>query len=343
MDLTPLFSTILTQLQLVGAVIGGIWLAWNGWPGMEQRLEQRYSCGSRLRTDREGGEPMMLTAAVAVASNSTMRRFVAWMSMLVLALVLLIASMTTLTIAATPGGLMTSALVTVGADLPLDQWVLMQQAATASGCGLDWSILAGVEKVETDFGRNPNMSVAHDGGIVGLVQMQPGNWAIFAPPGGNPFDPHDALIAAARFLCAHGAAQDIRGALFAYNHLDSYVADVLRWSQLYAGVLDPRLTDSSTTAAASSIAGGRPDVVGVAETWKGVPYLWGGASRRGIDCSGLVMVVFAQFGVQLPHNAQLQFESLGDGVRVWTDAATYTAERLVLTPGASAAAVLLRC
>ncbi len=37
------------------------------------------------------------------------------------------------------------------------------------------------------------------------------------------------------------------------------------------------------------------------------------------------------------------WESLGDGVRVWTDAATYTAERLVLTPGASAAAVLLRC
>ena len=72
--------------------------------------------------------------------------------------------------------------------------------------------LASINAQETDFGRNPNMSVAHDGGIVGLVQMQPGNWAIFAPPGGNPFDPHDALIAAARFLCAHGAAQDIRGA-----------------------------------------------------------------------------------------------------------------------------------
>jgi len=34
MNLVPLFETILTQLQLVGAVIGGIWLAWNGFTYM---------------------------------------------------------------------------------------------------------------------------------------------------------------------------------------------------------------------------------------------------------------------------------------------------------------------
>lgn len=34
MNLVPLFTTILTQLQLVGAVIGGIWLAWNGFTYM---------------------------------------------------------------------------------------------------------------------------------------------------------------------------------------------------------------------------------------------------------------------------------------------------------------------
>src|SRR5207245_9385686 len=76
--------------------------------------------------------------------------------------------------------------------------IQMQHAAAASGCGLDWSILAGLEKEETDFGRHPGMLAPHDGCIVGLVQMQPGNWALFAPPGGNPFDQHDALSAAAK-------------------------------------------------------------------------------------------------------------------------------------------------
>jgi cell wall-associated NlpC family hydrolase len=171
---------------------------------------------------------------------------------------------------------------------------------------------AGIEKQESDFGRNPAMFTPHDGGIVGLVQMQPGNWAVFAPPGGNPFDPGDALTAAARFLCAHGAAQDLRGALFVYNHDDAYVADMLQWAQLYSAALTPNLASSSTTATATpgSAAAGRPDAVAVAETWRDVPYLWGDASRAGIDCSGLVMVVFAAFGVPLPHNTQLQFNAV---------------------------------
>ena len=114
------------------------------------------------------------------------------------------------TVAAWPMTLTTSVVGQTQTDLPVDQWLLMQQVAANSGCGLDWSILAGLEKEETDFGRNPDMYVPHNGGIVGIVQMQPGNWAIFAPPGGDPFNQHDALTAAARYLCASGAGQDIR-------------------------------------------------------------------------------------------------------------------------------------
>ena len=135
------------------------------------------------------------------------------------------------TVAAWPTTLTTSVVGQAQTDLPVDQWLLMQQVAANSGCGLDWSILAGLEKEETDFGRNPDMYVAHNGGIVGIVQMQPGNWAIFAPPGGDPFNQQDALTAAARYLCANGAGQDIRAALFAYNHADWYVDDVQRWAQ----------------------------------------------------------------------------------------------------------------
>jgi len=48
-------------------------------------------------------------------------------------------------------------------------------------------------------------------------------------------------------------------------------------------------------------------VVGIAMRYLGVPYVWGGASPAGFDCSGLVMYVFSQVGVSLPHNAAAQY------------------------------------
>jgi cell wall-associated NlpC family hydrolase len=48
-------------------------------------------------------------------------------------------------------------------------------------------------------------------------------------------------------------------------------------------------------------------VVGVAMRYLGTPYVWGGASPGGFDCSGLVMYAFGQIGVSLPHNAAAQY------------------------------------
>jgi cell wall-associated NlpC family hydrolase len=48
---------------------------------------------------------------------------------------------------------------------------------------------------------------------------------------------------------------------------------------------------------------GRPEVVAIAQRYLGVPYVWGGTSPSGFDCSGLVIYCFAQLGVQTPRGA----------------------------------------
>jgi peptidoglycan DL-endopeptidase CwlO len=67
--------------------------------------------------------------------------------------------------------------------------------------------------------------------------------------------------------------------------------------------------EGSTVAPPNTHSG----VVGIAMRYLGVPYVWGGASPRGFDCSGLVMYVFAQIGVSLPHSSYAQY---GMGVPV---------------------------
>ncbi|MBA2377672.1 MAG: C40 family peptidase [Rubrobacter sp.] len=66
-------------------------------------------------------------------------------------------------------------------------------------------------------------------------------------------------------------------------------------------------TGGETAAPPSGGSANGGGIVGAAQAQLGVPYVYGGASPSGFDCSGLVMHVMAQFGVSLPHNAQAQF------------------------------------
>jgi cell wall-associated NlpC family hydrolase len=72
-------------------------------------------------------------------------------------------------------------------------------------------------------------------------------------------------------------------------------------------------SSSSAPAPAGVTAPSRSSVVAIAMRYLGVPYVWGGASPSGFDCSGLVMYVFAQVGVSLPHGSVAQY---GYGVPV---------------------------
>jgi hypothetical protein len=84
--------------------------------------------------------------------------------------------------------------------------------------------------VESNFGRNMGPSSA---GAVGWTQFMPSTWKRYGVDANgdgrrDPYDAPDAIFSSARYLRANGAPRDWYQALFAYNHADWYVAEVLR-------------------------------------------------------------------------------------------------------------------
>ncbi len=104
--------------------------------------------------------------------------------------------------------------------------------------GIRWEILAAINEIETDYGRNLNVSSA---GALGWMQFLPSTWRVYgvdanADGVADPYNPVDAIFAAARYLRAAGADTDIRQAVFAYNHATWYVDSVLLRAQVIGGL-----------------------------------------------------------------------------------------------------------
>jgi hypothetical protein len=113
--------------------------------------------------------------------------------------------------------------------------------------GIPWQVLAGINKIETAFGTNLNVSSA---GAEGWMQFIPSTWAAYGVDANgdgkkDPYNPVDAICAAARYLRAAGGDTNVRQAIFAYNHADWYVDEVLLYANQY-GKLPDALVGSLT-------------------------------------------------------------------------------------------------
>ena len=151
------------------------------------------------------------------------------------------------------------------ADIPTAYLALYR--AAAARFGLDWTVLAGIGRVECDHGRDPDPSCTVDGhfnyaGAGGPAQFLLSTWreyGISASGHGVPdmWKPADAILSMANYLHAAGAPGNYPQAIYAYNHAWWYVADVLAWASRYRGDIGGRRTPSSpvTTNNAAAFSG----------------------------------------------------------------------------------------
>ena len=205
--------------------------------------------------------------------------------------------------------------------------------------GVPWPILAGIGKVESDFGQS-NLPGVHSGqngfGAAGPMQIgitgaagntwggapvhpaseQVSGVAIDENGDGTAsvYDPPDAIAGAAKYLLRNGVLDNVTAAIFAYNHLVSYVQLVLSYAKQYAQggfTISPVSVDAAPQCLTGS-TGQAPNqaattAIAFAEAQLGKPYQWGGTGPDAFDCSGLVMMAYRAAGVGIPRTSQEQW------------------------------------
>ena len=139
--------------------------------------------------------------------------------------------------------------------------------AAAVQYGVPWQILAAVNEIETNYGTDQSVSSA---GAVGWMQFMPATWLQYGVDAldagyADPYNPVDAIFAAARYLRAAGAQTNLRGAILAYNHSEEYADSVLLRAKLISTY------PKAVIATLTGLVDGRLPVTGKQIAWSALP------------------------------------------------------------------------
>lgn len=195
-------------------------------------------------------------------------------------------------------------------------------------------------QIEAESNWNPN--AGSGAGAQGMTQFMPGTWASAGRDGDGDgkadiLNPYDAIYSQGAYMCALASevkerisagkltgdvaqlalaaynagmgAVDAAGGIPPFGETQTYVPKIMELAAKY--------TAAASAGGGGGSAGGQA-AIAAARQYLGVPYVWGGESGSGLDCSGLTKIAWEAAGVSLPHDSRQQY---GQGTQVPVDQA----------------------